>query len=552
TGKSGQYKLTFDYNSIETYQADDIQSAYWHNNGMLTPSNSTNQFDLSKRREKVGFGFEYNHDIYGAFVKYSQEDKTGMKSSSVSAKTPINFGLPIDSRTKQLDAGVKLSGDNWITQLSYLGSYYENNIQSISLPYKTDVLAPTPDNQAHQVALSGQYQFDRTVMSGRVVTGRMIQDESLIELAGNPLQSWDGQINTLNGHFAVTSMLTSRLRLGGSVNYSDRDNQSSTAQFLQYSFNGLTGALRQNVTQDITRKTYKVNGSYRIASGYRVQAGVDRKEVERTYSDREQTHDDSVWMKLNVNAFDTFNIRLKAEHANRSGSKYQASKYTSSENNPLLRKYYLADRSRNAVELTVAHAPTSWMSVDFTTRYAKDDYNHTQIGLTESEDYGYDMNVNLAMSKHVNGYVFGGQQWINSNQAGSQHYSAPDWHADIEDEFINLGAGVSYSGLLQDQLTLGLDYLFSNSISDTYTNGLGNNNTAFGDYYSYTHSASAYANYDLSQDMAVKLTYRYERYFDTDAAQVGVNDIPGMITLGDINHDYNAHQVMLSFTYKLR
>jgi len=196
------------------------------------------------------------------------------------------------------------------------------------------------------------------------------------------------------------------------------------------------------------------------------------------------------------------------------------------------------------------YTPINWMCLDISTRYAQDEYDDTQIGLTESEDYGYDANLNLQFNQHVDGYVFAGQQWINSNQAGSQSFGSADWIADIEDEFINLGAGASYSGLMQDKLTLGLDYLFSNSVSDTYVSA--NTTNPYGDYYSYNHSASMYADYALNEQMTLKLSYRYERYFDTDAANVKINVIPGMITLGDINHNYNAHQVMLSFTYKLR
>ncbi|MGI2066361.1 MtrB/PioB family decaheme-associated outer membrane protein [Shewanella sp. MF08487] len=554
-GQAGLYKINVDIDSINTYKAGDVQSSLWHNNGLLTPYNSINEFDLNKQREKVGLGFKYGQDSYGMFVKYNQEDKTGYQSSSLVSPNPINFGLPIDSTTQQLDAGLHLLGDNWLTELSYFGSYYENNIDNLSLPYVNDVYSAAPDNQAHQVSLSGQYQLDRTVMNGRIVSGRMIQDENLIQMSGNPLQNWDGQVDTLDGRFALTSMLTNRLRLGGSIDYSKRDNQSSSAEFAQYNFNSLTGAFRQNTPRDLERNTYKVNASYRIASGYRLQTGYDRKEVERTFSDREQTNDDNLWMKFNVRAVDNFNVNFKVEHANRSGSLYEASTLTSSENNSLLRKYYLADRDRNAFELKVIHTPTDWMSLDVTTRYAKDEYDNTKIGLTESEDYGYDANLNIQFNQYVDGYVYGSQQWINSHQVGSQSFSSPDWQDDIEDEFINLGAGLSYSGLMQDSLTLGIDYLFSNSISDTLLyNNVGNADTfsTYGDYYSYNHSASMYADYALSEEMALKLTYRYERYFDTDAANVGVNDIPGMITLGDINHNYNAHQVMLSFTYKLR
>ncbi|WP_188921566.1 MtrB/PioB family outer membrane beta-barrel protein, partial [Shewanella gelidii] len=76
--------------------------------------------------------------------------------------------------------------------------------------------------------------------------------------------------------------------------------------------------------------------------------------------------------------------------------------------------------------------------------------------------------------------------------------------------------------------------------------------TEQGDYYSYSHSVDVYANYQFSQQMAMKLAYQYERYYDTDYAQVDVNAISGLTTLGDLNHNYNAHQVMLSFSYQLR
>ena len=553
-GKSGLYELELDYQAIKTFAAGDVRSQLWQNDGMLTPSVYPNQFDLALQREKSAIGLSYGEGVYNTFVRFSQEQKTGHQSASFVAPSPTNFGLPVDSTTKQLDAGASLAGDNWLTELSYFGSYYSNNIEDLSLPYLSDVYSAAPDNQAHQISLSGQYQLDRTVMSGRLVTGRMIQDDSLIQMSGNPLQSWDGEIETLDGRFAVSSMLSNRLRVGASVDHSKRDNKSSSWEFTQYSYNALSGAFKQNVPQDIERNTYKVNASYRLASGYRIQAGFDRKEIDRSYSEREQTDENNLWAKLSVSAFDDVNINVKASHGVRGGSEYEVNELTSSEDNILMRKYYLADRNRNAVELKLNHSPLSWVSIDLVGRYAIDDYDATIIGLTESQDYGYDLNISLQLSKDLSAYGFAGQQWIDSTQAGSQSFSSPDWQADIQDEFINLGAGISYGGLMEDTLTLGGDYLFSNSISDTYIDGSAVTSSAlqYGDYFAYNHSVSMYADYALSPKMALKLSYQYERYYDTDGAQMGINTVPGLTTLGELNHDYNAHQVMLSFSYLLR
>ncbi|WP_144214387.1 MtrB/PioB family decaheme-associated outer membrane protein [Shewanella donghaensis] len=548
-GKTGLFSVDADYQLLTTYQSGDAQSQLYYDDGMMVPSDEPYTFELSQQREKMGLGAKVKQDGYQAYLRYETEDKTGYKSSSIVTPNPVNIGLVVDSTTDSFTAGAALTGEKWLTELSYFGSQYKNNVNDLSLPYSYDLYAATPDNEAHQVSLSGQYQLDRTVMSGRFIVGRMIQDDDLIQMSGNPVQNWDGEIDTTDASFRVTSMLTNRFRLGGSYDYSNRENNSSVLEFQQYSFNSLNGTFKENVATDIERSTFKVNASYRIASGYRLQGGYDRKDVERTHSEREETNEDSLWAKFSIRAVDNFVIDIKTSHSNRGGSEYEATELTSSEENSLMRKYYLADRKRNDVELRVNHTPLDWLSIDFTGRYAKDDYDDTVIGLTESEDYGYDVNVNLQITNQLSAYGFAGQQWINSAQAGSQSYSDPDWYADIEDKFINMGAGVSYGGLMEDKLTLGADYLFSNSSSDTYVTSTGTN--PYGDYYSYNHTASLYANYALNEQMALKLTYSYERYYDTDDAQISPDEVPGMVTLGELNHNYNAHQIMLNFSYLL-
>lgn len=549
-GKSGLYTVTADYQRLTSYQSGDVLSQLWYKDNLLTPSVHTQTQQLSLQRNQAGLGLSYGRDFYKAYVRYDHEQKTGNISSSIITPRPVNFGQPVDANTDNLTAGLSLSGEHWVTDLNYFVSQYQNDIGTLSLPYLYDVFAATPDNQAHRLSLSGQYQLDRTVISGRLASGKMIQDDALIQMSGNPLQNWDGEVKTLDGKFAVTSLVSNKFRLGGSVDYSKRDNKGSVWEFAQFEVNGITGAFKQNVPLDTERRGLKVNASYRLSSDYRLQAGYDRKEMERSYGDREQTNDNALWAKLNIQALDNLKLKLKATLDNRDGSEYQTNELTSSETNPLLRKYYLADRERTAFEAKFNHTPTSWLSLDLSARYANDDYNQTQIGLTESEDYGYDINLGLQLNQHLSAYAFGGQQWIKSNQTGSQGFSTVDWYADIEDDFINLGAGFNYSGLMQNKLSLGGDYLFANSSSDTSVTY--NVTAPLGDYYSFNHSLQLHANYALSEEMALKLAYQYERYYDTDYAQIDVDTVPGLTTLGDLNHNYNAHQVMLSFSYQLR
>jgi len=552
-GKTGLYQVELDYRQLSQYQADKAKSNLWYAGGTLTPDVQAQTQELSLKRKQVGMGLsaeqKFGEQDYQVFARYSQENKTGYQSASLVSPRPVNFGLPVDAKTDKLASGLSIGGQNWLTLLEYQYSEYDSQIDSLSLPYLDDVYAPAPDNSAHQLSLAGQYLFGRTVINGRLASGRMLQDAALIQMSSNPIKNWDGEVDTLDGKLALTSLLNNTLRLVASVDYAKRDNKSSVWEFAQFESDRLTGAFRQNVPLDTERMSYKLNLSYRINSDYRLQAGFDRKELERSVGDREQTDDNTLWTKLDIRSFDNSKLKLKASYAKRGGSEYQASSLTSTQSNPLLRKYYLADRDRTEFEAKFNHNPSDWFSVDITGHYAKDDYTESQLGLLGSEDYGYDINLGLSYDKQLSGYAFAGQQWIDSQQNGSQSFGVADWSTEINDEFIHIGAGMSYTGMMADALTLGADYLFANSESDNLVSY--DIRTSLGDYYSYSHSLNLYANYRLSEQMALKLAYQYERYYDTDYAQVDVDTISGLITLGDLNHNYNAQQVMLSFNYTL-
>ncbi|WOT04197.1 MtrB/PioB family decaheme-associated outer membrane protein [Shewanella youngdeokensis] len=551
-GNTDRYQLDVDYQSITTNQYSNAQTNLWHNDGTLTPSEHSRVLDLNLQRERGSIGFEYDFaQLTGlglsSFARYDREDKTGNRSASLVNPSPVNFAEPVDETTDKFSAGVVLDGENWLSELSYYGSRYENNIGDLSLPYSYDVYSATPDNQAHQVSLSGQYRFASSVVSGRVVSGRMIQDEDLIQMSGNPLQNWDGQVDTFNSNLTASTRVNNRLRLGASYDYSKRDNRSSVYDFAQYEYNSMSGAFVQNTAMDIDRQTAKANASYRIASGYRLQAGYTYKQVDRNYGEREETNESELWSKLNVRAIDKLTLDFGLGYSERGGSDYQADELTSDETQSLMRKYHLADRNRSEVNARASYAPLEWLTVDVSTYYANDDYDTTVIGLTQSTDYGYDANVHLQVAAPLSVYAFAGQQWIDSDQSGDQ---SAVWHTEIRDEFINLGLGATYTGLLEDKLTLGVDYLFANSESNTGVDP--SSSAAYGAYYSYEHSVSLYGQYMISPQMALKLEYQYERYFDTDSAMVTADTDSGLITLGELNHNYNAHQLMLTFSYKLQ
>ena len=545
--------VQLDYSLLTRYDAT-AQTQLWHNNGLLLPDSHTRSLDLELQREKVGIGLEGELDALldglKGYINYDHEDKTGNRRSSLLANSgPINFALPVDATTQNINAGISIDQHQWQSELAYNGSYYRNHINHLSLPYADNVYAATPDNDAHQVSLTGQYLLGSSVINGRLATGRMIQDDNLIQISGNPLQSWDGEVETLDARIGFSSMLSPRWRLNGQLDYSDRDNKSSTWDFAQFEVDNVSGAFKQNVAMDIQRTNFKLQSSYRFNSDYRLLGGFDYKAVERNYTEREETEDSALWAKLNIRAIPKTVVDLKASYETRDGSTYDSLEATSIEENPLLRKFYLADRNRNGLELRVNHTPLQWLTVDFDAHYNNDDYDSTLIGLTEVKDYGYNVQLSAQLSNRLNVFASAGQQWIESDMAGSQAYASPDWYTDVDDEFIDLNIGFTYDGLMDDRLSIGGNYQFANSASDTLITTT--TNQPYGDYYSYSHNLELYGRYALNERMGLKLSYQYERYYDTDYAEVSPYAVPGLVTLGELNHNYNAHLLMLTFSYML-
>ncbi|GLS84242.1 MtrB/PioB family decaheme-associated outer membrane protein [Paraferrimonas haliotis] len=578
-GKQGVANLEVGLRQIATYN-DDVRTPYSGNgsDNLTLPDNwvpagntgdmsqlSANGVRLKQKRQKAFIGAEYQGEsLWSTYVDYSRETKEGLKTTSGAFfNQSMMLAAPVDYTTDSVEAGVRLKGDNWFTAISYNGSRFTNEYSSLTfdnafLPtfggQTQGTMALDPDNQAHTVSLMGQYSLNSTHFSGRVNKTQMTQDSDYVTQNYRydvPVSSLDGKVDLTQANFKVTSRLNRQLRLHAAYDYSDRENKTNTEQYTQISIDNVNGRVVENVQYDIRTQRAKLGADYRIIQGLRAEAGYDYRKDERSNQDREETEEHTGWGKLRYNGFERWDMWVKGSYGERDGSEFLANAYTSSENNPLLRKYYLADRKRTATELRVSHTPIDSLTLDAGFRYAYDDYHNTAIGLTEAEDKFYDINANYQISKGLNTYAFFSGQQINSEQAGSANFGAPTWYGEVEDTIKTYGAGISKTDLMEDKLRLGLDYSYADSNSDTkVTNGIPSN---YGDYFAKVHNLNAYAAYQITEKASLRVDYRMEKYQDTDFANAGTSQdtIWNVVTFGDQRHDYTAHMVFLSVNYKL-
>ncbi|MGL4896013.1 MAG: MtrB/PioB family decaheme-associated outer membrane protein, partial [Shewanella sp.] len=393
------------------------------------------------------------------------------------------------------------------------------------------------------------------VLSGRILAGQMSQDQALVTdnyRYSNQLTSdaVDAKVDLFGMNLKVVSKVTNDLRLSGSYDYHDRDNNTQIEEWTQISINNVNGKVAYNTPYDNRSQRFKVAADYRINRGMKLDGGYDFKRDQRNYQDVETTDENTVWARFRVNSFETWDMWVKGSYGQRDGSRYQASEWTSSETNSLLRKYNLADRDRTQVEARVTHSPIESVTIDLGARYAVDDYTDTVIGLTESTDTSYDANISYMITNDLLATAFYNHQTIESEQAGSKNFSTPTWVGMVEDDVDVFGAGLSYNNLLENKLRLGLDYTYSNSDSNTQVRQAITGD--YGDYFAKVHNINLYAQYQATEKMALRFDYKVENYKDNDAANdIAVDGIWNLVGFGSNSHDYTAQMFMLSMSYKL-
>lgn len=580
-GKAGQYNLNLNYRQIATYKTDSAMTPYlgvggddltlpgnWQTAGssqeMSQLYSSLNPTELSLKRKRAGMGVEYQGEsLWSTYVNYQREDKSGLKQTSGSFfNQSMMLAEPVDYTTDTIEAGIKLRGDNWFTAINYNGSIFKNEYSQLGFD---NAFNPTfgaatrgymsldPDNESHTVSLMGQVTADKTIMSGRVHYGQMTQDQEFVTSGYGyqaPAESLDGRVDMTGVNLKLISRINRSVRLNASYDYTDRDNKTNVEQWTQISINEVNGQAAYNTPYDITTQRAKLGADYRITRGMKLEAGYDYRTDDRSYQDRETTDEHTLWTKFRLSAFDNWDMWIKGSYGERDGSDYEASEWTSSESNDLLRKYNLADRKRTMIEARVTHSPIDTLTLDFGTRYAIDDYNDTQIGLTESKDLSYDASISYLLNDDMTVTAFYNRQNIDSEQAGSSNYSEPNWTGVVEDQVDVIGAGFSYNNLMEKKLRLGVDYTYSDSDSNTQvTQGITGD---YGDYYAKAHNVNIYGQYQATPKMALRLDYKMEKYQDNDAAnEIAPDGIWNVVSFGSNSHDYTAHLIMLSMSYRL-
>ncbi len=217
--------------------------------------------------------------------------------------------------------------------------------------------------------------------------------------------------------------------------------------------------------------------------------------------------------------------------------------------NPLLRKYNMADRTRDSGTVRADIAAGEKVTIGLGASAARDSYTNSTIGLTTGKDVTLDADIAFALTEQTTAHVFGGYEEIKSRQVGSQNFSTPDWIANNKDTIDFFGLGARHA-VIQDKLEIGADYtrLHSRSAIDVDTGVF----TRFPDMAVTVDSFRLYADYRLNPKLRLNVNYWYERYRSDNWMLDNVTPatIPNVLTFGEQPPRYNVNVFRVSARYE--
>jgi MtrB/PioB family decaheme-associated outer membrane protein len=275
--------------------------------------------NLSTKRTQYDAGFTFSlTPEWGLDASVRAEHKDGLKPmSTVSRNTGADIAtiIPdvIDADTAQVNTGLNFKGEKNFFQGAYYGSFFTNNVPSMSWqnwasgPTGTGTLntmSSAPSNAFHQFTMEGRHNFSaatRLVASGSY--GRNTQNDAFLTLPSTPVvpvSSLNGLVVSSAFNAKLTSRVGKKLNLNAGYKFDDRDNRTAvhiyqfadaedapsvSALFPAGSANLLGAVIAQNANANrpYSKKMNQANADAElaVAKGEWLKAGYDFDRINR-------------------------------------------------------------------------------------------------------------------------------------------------------------------------------------------------------------------------------------------------------------------------------
>ena len=587
-GDTGFYELRFGWQEIPKYRGYGTETPFlgvgsdfltlpanWvkanTTGGMTALKGNLEEAPLKTQRKILDAGATLNFLSNWSYrIDYQRQDKKGTRpmGGGMYFSNASILPAPIDYSTDIIDTALTWAHKRAQVELGFISSQFDNGNSSLtwqnpfsSMPeHSTFRAALEPDNKFYQFNLSGALALSSSIkLSGQASMGRLTQDDPFLPYTINPeysdiplpRSSLDGKLDTST--YNVAGKLFARIANGLNFNarykWDERDNKTPVDVYTAVITDLVPTVPRYNRPYSYKRQQYSADLSYRAHRVIRLTAGGKQQNMDRTLQAVERTKETTWWGEVKVTPTFNTEFRIKGEWANRDISDYEPAVIGIVMDNPLMRKFNMADRDRDRYIVEFDYMVTQALGLNLGYSQAKSDYKQSIYGLQQSNDQNYSVNLNYAVSDKVNVYGFYNLDTIDADMANTSGGSTGTWNAATSDRIETMGAGLTAT--ISEKSSLGVDYVYAGSTGNISVKTSADE-PPFDPLKTNLKSLKLYFDYDISERWGYKLYAEREQYDSADWAidGLGVNGINSVLSMGKDSPDYSIWYYRLQFSYR--
>jgi MtrB/PioB family decaheme-associated outer membrane protein len=458
--------------------------------------------DMKTKRTGLGLGFTKVLSTRWQFdINLNTEQKEGSRLFGVGMTCPtfvapgclgttsvaagwavLLLPEPIDSNHTQADARVSFAGEKLSLSVGYYGSFYRNGNGALapsvpgSLSNPLGALSPLntglqpilnnpvalwPDNQAHQLDVTGHYAFTRTTSGNfKVAYSQATQQQNFGAFAApTGVSDLGGKLSTTLAQLGVSSRPLPKLSLNANVRYEHRSDSTPLAL---YGLEGTSSFTNQHYP--LTTSKAKAEAAYQFTSDYRGLVGAFYNGTDRgTFTSsaslagvtavRQKNDESGLRAELRRRMSTNFSGAIGVESSRRTGSNWlRGNSGTGVTEVPDpgaaaaqtifatgIFPVNMADRRRDKVKFTGDWQPSEKLSLQVVAEVGQDRYDVPSaygVHKTAMDQVGVDASYAVNDNWNITGFVSHGRQQLDQARPGAAFMA-------FDDKSTSLGVGVT-------------------------------------------------------------------------------------------------------------
>ena len=501
----------------------------------------------------------------------------------------VEVALPYDSRTNDLSVGAEWSNKRAMVRVAYDGSWFDNLDDTLvwDSPLRLDAIAGGPNrgqmalwptNTAQTVSAAGYAKFARrTQVTGFMSVGSRSNNEPLLPFTINaaapqfalPRANTDGEAQIFSANLGLVSRPTADWRFSMRLRRYDFNNETPQAvipQFINYDTSVKVSATNGPELFAHDRTTFDADATWTGLQPLAFTAGYTLNSNGYVHRIFESSDEHMFTLKADAVGNQWMTLRAKYEHAERTGEGLDEEGLIEIGEQPKLRHFDIANRTRDKFTGQVDVTPTEQVTLSVSAGLGTDDYPDSYFGLQESSFRVFTTGIDL---QPAGGFALGGSYSFERYTGLQKSRSAVppsitpgqttdprrDWTTDSSEHVNYFSLYLSPPRFGNTEARVSYDYARSEG---RYVYGLATGSplptpSPLPEVFNKLQQLRVDVRHRVSSHLRASISYLYEPFdvFDFAFDPSVVNSIiqPSSLVLGYVYRPYTAHSGVVGLVY---